>query len=50
MGTRQRLGVLIHLFGIEKLGTKGSFVDFNHWSVTVFGHLTRYGHDRNNRR
>ena len=48
MGARQSLGVLVHLFGVKELGAEGSFVDFNHRSVTVFGHLTRYGHDEKN--
>jgi hypothetical protein len=50
MGARQSLGVLVHLLGVEKLGAKGSFVESNHASATVFGHLTRYGQDENNRR
>ena len=45
VGVGQRLGVLVHLLGIEKLGSEGSFVDLNHGSVTLFGHLTRYGQD-----
>ena len=42
VGMGQRLGVLVHLLGIEKFGPEGGFVDSNHGSMTVFGHLTRY--------